>query len=272
MKMILYRILRNLRKPKLASKSNTENVAPITWEIAGDTWDEVNALCTGYATDEILNKCKESLHQVKTGQAEYERDSVLFDSKQYSTGLLVGLLLASKDNKTLNVLDFGGSLGTTYFQNRDILEGVHINWVIVEQPEFVKVGREHFQSENLKFCISVQEALLNFKPDVIILSGVLQCINLPSIYEELINVGARYILVDRTSFNKKGQKLIVKQNVPEYIYKASYPMHVFEKNEFLSKFVTYENLMEFPSYCEPSEFYINKDVIIEWLGFVFKKK
>jgi putative methyltransferase (TIGR04325 family) len=268
----MYKLKKKIRKVLSENSIKNKRKVPKIWEICGNTWEQVISSCSGYSTEDILNKCKESLYQVKIGKASYERDSVLFDSKQYSTGLLVGLLLTCKNKKELNVLDFGGSLGTTYYQNKDMFDDVDVNWVIIEQPEFVKVGREHFQSERLKFCMSINEALLDFKPDVIILSSVLQYINDPNIYQDILNVGANYIIIDRTSFNKKGQKAIVKQNVPEFIYKASYPMHVFEKDNFLSKFSTYEKLIDFPSYCEPAEFIINEEIVIEWLGFVLKKK
>jgi putative methyltransferase (TIGR04325 family) len=269
---LLIKVLRKLKKFQNTSSSKSNNVKLQTWEISGYNWDEVNSVCSGYSSAEVLNKCKEALYKVKTGQALYERDSVLFDSKRYSTGLLLGLSLACKNRKELNVLDFGGSLGTTYFQNRDILDDIDVNWIIVEQPTFVNVGIEHFQSEELKFYMSINEALLDYKPDVIILSSVLQYINTPEIYEEILNVGANYIIIDRTSFNKKGQNAVVKQNVPKFIYDASYPMHVFEKDDFLAKFSEYKKLIDFPSYCEPAEFIINEDIVIEWLGFVLKKK
>ena len=52
----------------------------------------------------------------------YERDSVLFDTIRYSWPLLSDLLrAASEDQNHLSVLDFGGSLGSSYYQNRVFL-------------------------------------------------------------------------------------------------------------------------------------------------------
>lgn len=80
--------------------------------------DAVNA-STGYNSDEIIKKVKESLLKVKSGEAIYERDSVLFDKINYSWPLLAGLLwIASQKADRLNLIDFGGSLGSSYFQNR----------------------------------------------------------------------------------------------------------------------------------------------------------
>ena len=61
--------------------------------------------------------------KVKNGEAVYERDSVLFDEIQYSWGLLAGLEKAALEHDgKLCVLDFGGSLGSTYYQNKQFSE------------------------------------------------------------------------------------------------------------------------------------------------------
>jgi hypothetical protein len=52
---------------------------------------------------------------VKTGEAVYERDSVLFDEIQYSFPVIAALLRVASANKgKLNVLDFGGSEKSHY--------------------------------------------------------------------------------------------------------------------------------------------------------------
>jgi len=46
--------------------------------------EEAMELSTGYDSERILGKVRDSLLKVKRGEAVYERDSVLFDKVQYS--------------------------------------------------------------------------------------------------------------------------------------------------------------------------------------------
>ena len=71
---------------------------------------------------DILDKVLAATLKVKQGQAVFERDSVLFDEIEYSWPLLAGLMWAAASNGgKLNVLDFGGALGSSYYQNRKFL-------------------------------------------------------------------------------------------------------------------------------------------------------
>jgi putative methyltransferase (TIGR04325 family) len=77
------------------------------------------------------------------------------------------------DKGRLTVLDFGGSLGSTYFQNRKFLNFIgDLSWNIVEQPHFVKTGRLYFQNEILHFYYDVEECVKKENPNVLILSSV----------------------------------------------------------------------------------------------------
>ena len=73
--------------------------------------------------------------------------------------LLSGLLwIAVRNNGKLNVLDFGGSLGSSYFQNKFFLDNLtDVNWCIVEQPEFVRTGNEYFDDQKTSFFNSIEE-------------------------------------------------------------------------------------------------------------------
>ena len=80
----------------------------------------------------------------------------------------------------MHVVDYGGSLGSSYFQNRYLLNGsISLNWNIVEQKHFVDCGREFIQDQNLNFFYTIEEALLNAKPDVLLLSSVIQYLEKP---------------------------------------------------------------------------------------------
>jgi hypothetical protein len=61
--------------------------------LTGDypSWEEATRASTGYNSESILEKAKTSLSKVKTGEAVYERDGVLFDEIEYAWSLLAGL-------------------------------------------------------------------------------------------------------------------------------------------------------------------------------------
>jgi hypothetical protein len=96
---------------------------------------------------------KEMTLKVKEGKGAYERDSVIFEIIEYEWHLLACLLwIAACNNNSLRVLDYGGSLGSLYYQHRDFLKYISdLRWTVVEQKSFVKCGKEQFENEHLKF-------------------------------------------------------------------------------------------------------------------------
>lgn len=205
----------------------------VIWDGDYSTWNEALAASTGYDSDNILQKVKESTLKVKHGEAVFERDSVIFDKSHYSWPILTALMLTAARNKgKLDVLDFGGSLGSTYFQNRQFLSGLpELHWSVIEQPKFVTCGRECIEDDYLKFYKYIEECLAERKPNVILLSSVLQYLEAPhSILLKLMNVGAEYLIIDRTPFLKSEKDRIVVQYVPSQIYAASYPCWLFSRS------------------------------------------
>jgi putative methyltransferase (TIGR04325 family) len=180
----------------------------------------------------------------------FERDSVVFNEIEYSWPLLAGLMLASANKpKGLSVLDFGGSLGSTYYQNKKFLDALpHISWNIVEQKHFVDIGKKDFEDEYLHFYHTVEECLIKENPSVLVLSSVLQYIEKPyEILDGLLNHDFEYILIDRTPFSFDNQDKIKLQVVPPGIYDASYPCWFFNKQFFIRFFISknYQLIEEF---------------------------
>ena len=199
---------------------------PYGWSGDYQSWEQAAALCDGYSKEEILERCKASLLKVKNGEAVYERDSVLFDEVQYSWPLLAGLLKAALCNKgNLCVLDFGGSLGSSYFQNRNYLSGCNqLTWCIVEQPHFVECGRSHFADEFLFFFDRIETCIASKNVNVLLLSGVLQYLPDPFKWiENFTSYQFPYILVDCMPFNKEKRNRLTIQRVHPSTYEASYP-------------------------------------------------
>lgn len=216
-----------------------------------EDWDSASKSSTGYDADLILEKVKNAILEVSAGRAAFERDSVLFDEVQHSFPLLAGLMRASVENNgNLSVLDFGGSLGSSYFQCRNFLSTLtSLSWNVVEQPHFVRCGRECIESEQLKFNLSIDEVTQTVMPNVVLLSSVLQYLpDSYSILSELMEKKIACLIIDRTPFSDELHDVITVQHVPPSIYPASYPCRVFSKRSFIAHLSSqYEIIADFES-------------------------
>ena len=142
--------------------------------IKGDfaSWEEAEGVLQheglqDYAADNILQTVWEAVQTVREGKAEFERDGVLFYEKDYNYPLLAALFYAlARLGKAANILDFGGSLGSTYYQNRQILleTGMTVDWNIVEQEKFVKLGRSHLPE--IQFFLLSKSSCKQEKPQI----------------------------------------------------------------------------------------------------------
>lgn len=207
-----------------------------------DSWGDAQSHSTGYDADNILEKVSASLMKVKEEIALFERDSVLFYEKEYCWELLAALMwIAAQHDGSLNIIDFGGSLGSTYYQHRSFLDSLkHLQWNIVEQPSFVQKGQQSFENEALRFYRSIDECLQSSQKELqaILLSGVLQYLERPySLLMEIIERKIRYIIVDRTGFTLHNRKdRLTVQIVHPRIYRGSYPCWFFNETKFLRFF------------------------------------
>jgi putative methyltransferase (TIGR04325 family) len=238
------------------------------WHGNYKSWEEASKKCSGYDSQLIVDKVRESTLKVKTGKAAYERDSFIFDEIQYSYPVLSSLMWIAAQNKgNISVLDFGGSLGSTYYQNRYFLNGLdEVNWCIVEQPNFVKIGINEFSDHRLKFYYSIYESLKENNIDVFLLSSVLPYIEKPyELLEEIKCLRVKYILVDRTQFISRNDRITV-QKVHPAIYKASYLCWFLNKQKFTDFMKKdYDLILEFDTLGKAN-------IKSEFKGFLFKLK
>ena len=232
------------------------------------SWDEADKLCPGYDNNKILEKTLESILKVKSGEAVFERDSFIFDKIQYSYPMLSALFkIAVENNNELNIVDFGGALGSHYFQNKEFLKPVKIkNWTVVEQKHYIDVGNEKVADGILNFKSSIDEIQ---DANTLILSGVLQY--LPDPWEwidKFIKKEYKYILIDRTAFSTEGRNRLTLQKVPPLIYEAEYPAWFLDEKELLSKFESdYEILLDFDVTID-----LVPEIPSKYKGFLFKHK
>jgi len=221
------------------------------------SWSEVASKSTGYDAEEILEKTKTAILKVKNGEAVYERDAVVFDKKEYPFPLITFLLhSASLNKKPLHVIDFGGSLGSTYYQIKEFLTPeVCASWNVVEQEHYVTCGKAHFEDDVLKFYHSIADCLKDKDVDMVVLSSVVQYLEKPHQFlEELVGHQFKFLLFDRTGFYRGIRDRLTLQIVPPEIYSASYPSWFFNQSLFLRHFTKhYRTVAEFTSYVKGEE-------------------
>lgn len=217
-------------------------------------WESARQASSGYDAPQILAKARDALLKVKRGEAAFERDTVVMDRVEYSYPVIAGLLHASTHAPAgLTVLDFGGSLGSAYFQNRAYLSALRpLHWCVVEQSHFVACGREVFEDEQLHFFDSIASCLELHRPDVVLLSGVVEYLPEPVAFlQELAGFGIRCILFDRTPVVTDRVSQLMVQRVPPSIYEASYPCWLLNRSDILAPFLpAYDLVDEFDSGVE----------------------
>jgi putative methyltransferase (TIGR04325 family) len=255
---------------KTLKKLNSSNQYGFFGDYA--SWDAALENSDGYDATLILDKVKESMLKVKNGEAIYARDSFILEKKEYSFPILTILLKIIYENSGhLSILDFGGGLGCHYYQYRNFLLDLHLKglkWNIIEQKNFVECGQNFFENEQLKFYLDIDTCLKQEKPDVILLSGVIQYLEKPyEFIETLINKHEfSYILIDRLALINDYDDRLTIQKVPPEIYNASYPSWFFSEAKFLDCFQgKYDLIFEFQGTDQVN-------IVSEFKGFIFSKK
>jgi putative methyltransferase (TIGR04325 family) len=210
----------------------------IKFEGSYKNWRAADNKSLGYDSSIIFNKAKKSFLKVINKEAKYERDSVLFYSEEINSPL-IKILKKKQDKKKicLKVLDFGGSFGSTYFQNYSILSDKNkFHWSIIEQKKIVNFAKRFKLPCNLFFFSSIKSYIKKNNPDIVLFSSVVQYLEFPyKIINYFIKKKIKNIIFLKTPFSKT-KELIKIQIVPKNIYDASYPIRIFNEKFFLKLF------------------------------------
>lgn len=220
------------------------------------TWEEAKACAQGYHAPNILAQVAAAARDARDGKAAFERDGVAFASPAYNWPLLACLLReAHRHGGALRVLDFGGSLGSVYFQHRAWLRQFKTRWAVVEQPGFVEIGRHEFTTGELTFHLDMADAMRAIEPTVVLFSGVLAWIENPrGPIDQVVAARVPAILIDRTPLTSLDRDVAKVQHVPPSIYRASYPCWFLSRARFMALFAqSYRLDAEIPPHDPPVE-------------------
>ena len=207
------------------------------WHGNYPNWETAKTVTTGYEAGSIIDRVRTSALKAKRGEVAFERSALTYEHTEVNFQILTALLFAAiHSHNRLVVLDYGGSLGSVYYQMKPFLSGISsIRWCIVEQPAFVEVGRKEFEDEELHFFNSPEECLEVYEPTLILFSSSLQYIPDPyKVIEELFKYEIPYFLLDRTAFVEQQTDRLTIQKVPPAYYDASYPCWFLSRPKFLN--------------------------------------
>ncbi len=210
------------------------------------SWKDAAEECAGYDDSTILNKVIDSIEKVRCGEAVWERDSYLFYKEKYVYQICAAVLRCAVANRgeRVKLLDIGGSLGSTWFQNRKYLADLeHLEYIVAEQDHFAEYGHKNLEDNTLKFIKSTDKWETMERFDIILMSASLQYI---SQYEEIISrvkkAEPRYVILDRILVSDR--KRICVETVPKEIYLSSYPLVIFDMNEMKDTFGEHYKVIE----------------------------
>ena len=236
-------------------------------------WEDAESECGGYDHTLIFDKVVASTNMVLAGKAEWERDGYLFYEQKYVYPLCAAILKCAvqNDNKGVRILDVGGALGSTYFQNKEFLADVkNLEYVIAEQENFAEYGHANLENDVLHFIDSRVDFSDYGRFDIVLMSASLQYVfAYKDMISKVIAAKPRYIILDRILVSNRMR--VCKELVPEKIYKGSYPVWIYSEEEIMALLNTKYVLVERDCSSVPEEAYFADGRAVSKL-YVFRRR
>ena len=233
-----------------------KNISQVRYLGDYENWNDAYEECKGYEDENIINTVIDSVNKVLNGDAVWERDGCLFYETKYVYQICAAILRCAvqNNNRGVRILDIGGSLGSTYFQNRKYLEDIYnLEYVVAEQEHFTDYGQKNLCNGQLSFIKST-DIIKGGSFDIVLMSGSLQYISTyEDIVSEIVKISPHYVILDRLLISDRMR--ICRESVPEEIYKSSYPVTIFTEDQIRNYFEPDYRLVERDISSVPEEAY-----------------
>ena len=231
------------------------------------SWEAASKKSLGYDSLQITNQLVEATRKVRDGEFAYERDGVLFQKIEHSWPLLTSLLATPREGQMLRVLDWGGSLGSTYRQNRQVLEsaGIELEWTVVEQPHLVSIGEYEFADGALRFAPNLEGFKKGDFDVVLFASSICYVPDAEAVLSSVTDLAPKRVIFDRTPEATGQDDLYGVQKVGSKIYKGSYPIRSFGRGKIERILApNYAKLLEWECELQPDPQTVSK-------GYLFSR-
>jgi putative methyltransferase (TIGR04325 family) len=193
------------------------------------SWKEALAASAPYQTD--LTIYGHLAEEVRIGRRK---------SSRVLSPLLSAILLAGGRGR---VLDFGGNLGLVYFDVSRLADNCIDWWNVVDLPDIVAHGNQHFADGKLRFFPTIEEALVAGTPNIVLCFHVLQYLESPFEYLSRLVSLAPDIFVLHEFPIADCERFMVQHLMPE-LGGGSRPIRIFSQDEVAAAFIDYELVEE----------------------------
>jgi putative methyltransferase (TIGR04325 family) len=211
----------------------------VSWEwFRGDfeSWAAAAAVAGSYADPAILERVVDATRKVRDGEAAYERDGFAFIQPRANRPLLAALAQAAAQSEgPFRIVDFGGALGSLYWQHRSTLAALRpLEWRVVEQDHYVAAGRKEFANQELSFWPDIAASAAGSDVALAVLSSVLQYVPEPwLVLEKIARLHPAWLFFDRLALVPGRTDRLTIEHVPPELGGGSYPAWFLGEERFL---------------------------------------
>lgn len=192
-----------------------------------------------YEDPVILASVERATRTALADAGAFERDGVVFDAGEAHWPILGPLFEARTACRgTLTVLDVGGSLASKWLQHRAFLPSLApLKWVVIEQDNYVAVGRQLFDPSDVSFHREIDAGLAAENgADVILFSSSLHYFDSPmSVLDQAARETRHSLIVDRSPAWPMRAPHLAVQGVGLYSRRVEYPCWVLSKDAILER-------------------------------------
>ena len=229
--------------------------------------------CTGYDDPSITEKALSSILETKDQSDRFERDSSIIEgTPDFAFNSLRWIKCFAEGNK-IDLVDFGGSLGSSFFQLKPFLDNYSVKWNVIEQEHVAAVGKSKLENDQLKFFSNIQNIPVTSSISTFFSSGAIQYLQDPYKGLDDLNLGRfNYLIFDRLSVLESDKDRLTIQVVPKKRYKAIYPCWFLSKKKFLNYLIDLGFAL-IDSYSSLGGKVATKNICnSEYMAFVLEKK
>ena len=249
----------------------------MTWEwFRGEfsSWAEAAARSGTYADRAILERVVAASREVRDGRAAFERDGFAFtEPRQNQPFLAAAFRAADAAGGELRVIDFGGALGSLYWQHREAFRGLrHLQWKVVEQEAYVAAGRREFETAALSFWPDLRSACDGPRANLAVLSSVVQYVPDPyAVIDAVVRLEPAWLFFDRLPLIAGPTDRLTIEHVPPDVGAETYPAWFLSEERFLKAVgARYRMVDRFRTYLEGgSESWDVFGTTVDNQGFLF---